>query len=124
MYQREKQSCRPHLVPSQGSSPDSGTSLSSRDATPAGRDQHKEEEEEESGEEEECGEEEEESGEEDSEEGESDEEESEEKDDAAMPACKKRPMFLLRRLVSIHTVDSTVHTHCKSGNNLTSGWNL
>ena len=28
---------------SQGSSPDSGTSVSSRDATPAGRDPHKEE---------------------------------------------------------------------------------
>ena len=25
---------------------------------------------------------------------------------------------------TFHTVDSTVHTHCKSGNNLTSGWNL
>ena len=81
---------------SQGSSPDSGTSVSSRDATPAGRDPHKEEdnlnEEEESEEEEE--EEEEETGE--SEEGEVEEEEAK----VVLPVSKKKPMFLLRRLVS------------------------
>ena len=104
MYQREIKveiiQTPADLIPSQGSSPDSGTSLSSRDATPAGRDQHKEEEEDE-----ESGEEEEESGEEeeDSEEEESEEEESEAKEDVAMPASKKKPMFLLRRLVSIHS---------------------
>ena len=80
---------------SQGSSPDSGTSVSSRDATPAGRDPHKEEdnldEEEESEEEEE--EEEEETGE--SEEGEVEEEEAK----VVLPVSKKKPMFLLRRLV-------------------------
>ena len=79
---------------SQGSSPDSGTSVSSRDATPAGRDPHKEEdnldEEEESEEEEE----EEETGE--SEEGEVEEEEAK----VVLPVSKKKPMFLLRRLVS------------------------
>ena len=78
---------------SQGSSPDSGTSVSSRDATPAGRDPHKEEdnldEEEESEEEEE-----EETGE--SEEGEVEEEEAK----VVLPVSKKKPMFLLRRLVS------------------------
>ena len=76
---------------SQGSSPDSGTSVSSRDATPAGRDPHKEEdnldEEEESEEEEETGE---------SEEGEVEEEEAK----VVLPVSKKKPMFLLRRLVS------------------------
>ena len=81
---------------SQGSSPDSGTSVSSRDATPAGRDPHKEEdnldEEEESEEEEE--EEEEETGE--SEGGEVEEEEAK----VVLPVSKKKPMFLLRRLVS------------------------
>ena len=79
---------------SQGSSPDSGTSVSSRDATPAGRDPDKEEdnldEEEESEEEEE----EEETGE--SEEGEAEEEEAK----VVLPVSKKKPMFLLRRLVS------------------------
>ena len=79
---------------SQGSSPDSGTSVSSRDATPAGRDLDKEEdnldEEEESEEEEE----EEETGE--SEEGEVEEEEAK----VVLPVSKKKPMFLLRRLVS------------------------
>ena len=84
---------------SQGSSPDSGTSVSSRDATPAGRDPHKEEdnldEEEESEEEEE---EEEETGE--SEEGEADEEEAK----VVLPVSKKKPMFLLRRLVSAKLV--------------------
>ena len=84
------------LSSSQGSSPDSGTSVSSRDATPAGRDPHKEEdnlnEEEESEEEEE--EEEEETGE--SEEGEVEEEEAK----VVLPVSKKKPMFLLRRLVS------------------------
>ena len=86
----------------QGSSPDSGTSLSSRDATPAGRDQHKvekeqgEEDEEEEEEEEES--EEEESGEEEDEES----EEEEEKEGVVAPASKKKPMFLLRRLVSFH----------------------
>ena len=78
---------------SQGSSPDSGTSVSSRDATPAGRDLDKEEdnldEEEESEEEEE-----EETGE--SEEGEVEEEEAK----VVLPVSKKKPMFLLRRLVS------------------------
>ena len=78
---------------SQGSSPDSGTSVSSRDATPAGRDPHKEEdnldEEEESEEEEE-----EETGE--SEEGEVEEEEAK----VVLPVSKKKPMFLLWRLVS------------------------
>ena len=77
---------------SQGSSPDSGTSVSSRDATPAGRDPHKEEdnldEEEESEEEEETGE---------SEEGEVEEEEEAK---VVLPVSKKKPMFLLRRLVS------------------------
>ena len=80
---------------SQGSSPDSGTSVSSRDATPSGRDPHKEEdnldEEEESEEEEEEGEE---TGE--SEEGEVEEEEAK----VVLPVSKKKPMFLLRRLVS------------------------
>ena len=71
--------------------------MSSRDATPAGgRDPHKEEdnldEEEESEEEEE--EEEEETGE--SEEGEAEEEEAK----VVLPVSKKKPMFLLRRLVS------------------------
>ena len=82
---------------SQGSSPDSGTSVSSRDATPAGRDPHKEEDnldEEEESEEEEEEEEEEETGE--SEEGEADEEEAK----VVLPVSKKKPMFLLRRLVS------------------------
>ena len=78
---------------SQGSSPDSGTSVSSRDATPAGREPHKEEdnldEEEESEEEEE-----EETGE--SEEGEVEDEEAK----VVPPVSKKKPMFLLRRLVS------------------------
>ena len=81
---------------SQGSSPDSGTSVSSRDATPAGRDPHKEEdnldEEEESEEEEE----------EEEETGESEEGEVEEEEEAkvVLPVSKKKPMFLLRRLVS------------------------
>ena len=82
---------------SQGSSPDSGTSVSSRDATPAGRDPHKEEDnldEEEESEEEEEEEEEEETGE--SEEGEEEEEEAK----VVLPVSKKKPMFLLRRLVS------------------------
>ena len=82
------------LSSSQGSSPDSGTSVSSRDATPAGRDPHKEEEsEEEESEEEEEEEEEEETGE--SEEGEVEEEEAK----VVLPVSKKKPMFLLRRLV-------------------------
>ena len=77
---------------SQGSSPDSGTSVSSRDATPAGRDPHKEEDN--LDEEEESEEEEEETGE--SEEGEVEEEEAK----VVLPVSKKKPMFLLRRLVS------------------------
>ena len=78
---------------SQGSSPDSGTSVSSRDATPAGRDLDKEEdnldedEESEEEEEEETGE---------SEEGEVEEEEAK----VVLPVSKKKPMFLLGRLVS------------------------
>ena len=85
---------------SQGSSPDSGTSVSSRDATPAGRDPHKEEDnldEEEESEEEESEEEEEEEETGESEEGEVEEEEAK----VVLPVSKKKPMFLLRRLVSV-----------------------
>ena len=85
----------------QGSSPDSGTSLSSRDATPSGRDEQKEEkeqEEEESGEEEEESEEDESGGEEEEEEEE--DQGAKEKEEVAVPARIKKPMFLLRRLVS------------------------
>ena len=80
----------------QGSSPDSGTSLSSRDATPSGRDEQKEEKEQE---EEESGEEEEES-EEDESGGEEEDQGAKEKEEVAVPARIKKPMFLLRRLVS------------------------
>ena len=85
------------MISPQGSSPDSGTSLSSRDATPSGRDQQKEEqEEEESGEEEEESEEDESGGEEEEEEDQG----AKEKEEVAVPARIKKPMFLLRRLVS------------------------